>query len=402
MANLLLARPNGRVADDYTVGGSYAYNGLHSMIHLSNDTGDAFEQAFQFAQKQVRKLIQKNPMLYPLYTQDGKWQHEGQIWTRWSDGFLPGMMWIFAKNAEPESADAKYWLENALKYTRPLELRKNDPDSHDLGFLFYSTYYRWHRMVHDSALRDVMIDAGRTMALRFQERGGYLRSFVGDSSLFIDSIMNVGIIYYAARETGDRRLRDIALRHSHTVRRMLVRGDGSCAQEGIFDIDTGEFLRQATHQGFRGDSCWSRGLTWAIYGFTSCYEYSRDPHFLETAEACADFYISNSPTDGIAPWDFNAPPETRTLLDTSAAAICAAALLRLARVVPDTMKAHLYKSTATRILRALCDKHLAKGDAKSEGILKGGVYHVHKGLGVDESVIWGEYFFCEALERVLW
>ena len=66
------------------------------------------------------------------------------------------------------------------------------------------------------------------------------------------------------------------------------------------------------------------------------------------------------------------------------------------------MKAHLYKSTATRILRALCDKHLAKGDAKSEGILKGGVYHVHKGLGVDESVIWGEYFFCEALERVLW
>jgi len=212
----------------------------------------------------------------------------------------------------------------------------------------------------------------------------------------------VGIIFFAARETGDRRLRDIATRHSHTTRRVLVRGDGSTAQEGIFDTDTGEFLRQTTHQGFRGDSCWSRGLTWALYGFTTCYEYSRDPHFLDTAEACADFYITHSPADGIPPWDFNAPAENRTLLDSSSAAICAAGLLRLCRLVPDSLKGHLYWSTAVHILRSLCEKHLARSDSKWEGILRGGMYHVNKSLGVDESVMWGEYFFCEALERVLW
>lgn len=372
------------------------------MIHLSSDTGDLFEQAYAFSQKQVRKLIEKHPGFYPLHTQNGRWELEGPAWTHWGDGFLPGMLWIFRKHSASNSNEANYWMEQAIKYTTPLEPRKNDHDVHDLGFLFLSTYYRWWRLTGDPAHKEVLIEAGRTLAQRFKEKGQYLRSFVADNSLFVDIMMNVGLIFYAAHETGDRRLREIAIRHSLTTRRVLVRGDGSTAHEGLFDTESGEFLRQATHQGYRGDSCWSRGLTWAMYGFTTAYEYSRDARFLETAQACADFYVIHSPGDGIPPWDFNAPAENRTLLDTSAAAICAAGLLRLCRLVTDTVKGHLYWSTAVMILRSLCDKHLAKPDPKWEGILKGGVYHVHKGVGVDESVMWGEYFFCEALERVLW
>ena len=374
----------------------------------------AFEEALRFAQQQVRKLIETHPGFYPMYTSNGKWKHDGPVWTNWSDGFLPGLMWIFHKRnlANPaaranggspgQSAGDTYWMDQAVRYTTPLEARKHDRDAHDLGFVFFSTYYRWYRLTRDPKLREVLIEAGRTEALRFKENGQYFRSPVGENSLFIDVMMNVGIVFYAARQLGDRHLRDIALRHCLTTRRVLVRGDGSTAHEGIFDLETGEFLRQATQQGYRGDSCWSRGLCWALYGFTTCYEYSRDPHFLETARACADYYISHSPSDGIPPWDFNAPAENRTLLDTSSAAICAAGLLRLCRLEPDSLKGHFYWSTAVHILRSLCEKHLAKSDPKWEGILKGGVYHVHKGLGVDESVMWGEYFFCEALERVLW
>ena len=90
-------------------------------------------------------------------------------------------------------------------------------------------------------------------------------------SLFIDIMMNVGIVFYAARETGDAALLDIAMRHCLTTRRVLVRGDGSTAHEGLFDPETGEFLKQTTHQGYRGDSCWSRGLAWALYGFGTAY-----------------------------------------------------------------------------------------------------------------------------------
>src|SRR5579871_1867126 len=372
------------------------------MIQFVLDTDrELFEEALRFAQHQVRRLIENYPDVYPIYTNNGRWKQGEPAWTSWCDGFLPGLLWIFQKRNAGANGKDTFWLDQAIRYTSPLEARKQDPEKHDLGFLFFSTYYRWYRLTRDHRLRDVLIEAGRTEALRFKDRGQYLRSFVGDNSIFIDMMMNVGIVFYTARETGDRKLRDLAVRHCLTTRRVLVRGDGSTAQEGIFDVETGEFLHQRAQQGYRADSCWSRGLAWALYGFSVSYEYSHDPRLLATAAGCADYYVTHASSDGICPWDFNAPPETRSLPDTSAAAIAASGMLRLCRLVHDPVQGHFYWSTAIRILRALCEKHLAKSDKKWEGILKGGMYHLPRELGVDESVIWGEYFFVEALEQAL-
>jgi unsaturated chondroitin disaccharide hydrolase len=189
------------------------------------------------------------------------------------------------------------------------------------------------------------------------------------------------------------------MRHCLTTRRVLVRGDGSTAHEGVLDIETGEFLRQTTHQGFRGDSCWSRGLAWALYGFGTAFEYTRDARFLATAEACAQFYIAHAPPYGVPPWDFDAPELSRSVVDTSAAAIAASGLLQLAELAADESPWRLYAESARNILVTLCSQYLGEGDPQWEGILKGGVYHIHKGLGVNESVMWGEYFFVEALDR---
>jgi len=360
-----------------------------------------FEETLLFAAAQTRRLIETHPGLYPMYTEQGRWSHEGPAWTHWCDGFLPGLLWIFERRAAPGSEEASFWLNKAIEYTKPLEPRRFDREVHDLGFLFLSACYRWYLKTRSPELNQILIEAGQTMALRFREPGGYLRSFVGENSLFIDIMMNVGMVFYAARETGDRGLREIALRHCLTTRKYLVRGDGSTAHEGLFDLASGEFLRQTTHQGYRGDSCWSRGLAWALYGFSISYEYSRDPRFLVTAESCADYYIANTPADGVPPWDYNAPPESRKLVDTSAAAIAASGMLRLSRLLSDPIKGHFYWSTAMHILRSLCENHVARNDPDWEGILKGGVYHLHKNLGVSESVMWGEYFFVEALEHVV-
>jgi unsaturated chondroitin disaccharide hydrolase len=359
------------------------------------------EDAFRFAQQQVRALVEKYPDYYPMYTEKGQWNREGPAWTHWCDGFLPGMMWIFHRNLGPAGADAEWWRDLAIRYTTPLEGRKHDQQVHDLGFIFLSSYFRWYQLTQEPELNEVLVQAGQTLAGRFKEKGQYLRSFVADESLFIDIMMNVGIIFYAARETGDRMLRDIAMRHSLTTRRCLIRGDGSTAHEGIFNTQTGEFLRQSTHQGYRGDSCWSRGLAWALYGFCNVYEYSRDPRFLDTAQGCADYYISHAPSDGVPPWDFQAPVESRKLLDTSGAAIAAAGLLRLCRLISDPMKGHLYWTAALRILRSLAENHLGREAPGWEGILRNGVYHYHKKIGVSESVIWGDYFFVEALDSAL-
>src|ERR1044071_2314586 len=141
------------------------------------------------------------PDFYPMYTQQGKWKHEGAAWTKWCDGYLPGMMWIFQRHLGTGNPDAEYWMEQAVRYSKPLEPRKDDRDVHDLGFIFLSTYYRWYQVQRDPALNDVLVQAGQTLAMRFNDKGQYLRSFVSADSLFIDIMMNVGIIFYAARET---------------------------------------------------------------------------------------------------------------------------------------------------------------------------------------------------------
>jgi unsaturated chondroitin disaccharide hydrolase len=376
----------------------------------SGDSPGLFAAAFRFAERQLRILIERHPGFYPMYTTEGRWHHPGEAWTRWCDGFLPGLLWIVYARQAPGSPESRWWREQAIRYSRPLEPRKSDRAVHDLGFLFMSSYHRWYGFTPDPTLKAVLIEAGRTMAMRFQERGQYLCSFVSPDSIFIDIMMNVGIVFFAARETGDVTLLDTALRHCHTTRRVLVRGDGSTAHEGLFDLETGEFLRQTTQQGYRGDSCWARGLAWALYGFGTAYTYQRDPALLATAEACADFYIRHTPPDGVPPWDYDAPPAMGDQgvasgpggpphKDTSAAAIAASGLFQLSDLLSDAAKGQFYREIARHILATLCRDWLAESDPQWEGILKGGVYHIHKNLGVNESVMWGEYFFLEALER---
>ncbi|HVX66433.1 MAG TPA: hypothetical protein VHA11_07520 [Bryobacteraceae bacterium] len=367
----------------------------------SSDSRSLFERALRFGEAQVRRLVESHPDFYPMYTNAGRWKHDLPAWTHWCDGFLPGMMWIFAKRHGAGSEEGRWWRDQAVRYTRPLEPRKFDRDVHDLGFIFMSTYDRWRKLEPAAELDEVIRQAGRTLALRFNEQGRYLRSFVAPDSLFIDIMMNVGIIFAAALETGDDDLLAVALEHCLTSRRVLVRGDGSTAHEGLFDLATGEFLRQSTHQGYRGDSCWSRGLAWSLYGFGTSYGYVRAAEFLATAQACADFYLLHSGASGVAPWDYDAPPESRAQVDTSAAAIAASGLLQLAAFCPDAAKGGLYRAAALRILTALAGEYLADSEPAWEGILKGGVYHIHKQLGVNESVMWGEYFFIEALDRAL-
>jgi unsaturated chondroitin disaccharide hydrolase len=363
------------------------------------------EDAFAFAQQQVQAFLERDPNFYPLYTDAGRWRHSKPAWTHWCDGFLPGMMWIFYE----ETNDPK-WRHKAEEYSRALEPRKDDREVHDLGFIFYhGTYRRWYEATvregaAEQTLKEVVIHAGRVLSLRFNEAAGCLRSFHGPDSNFIDIMMNVGIIFYAALASEDKALLGLAHRHCRTTRRTLVRGDGSTSHEGIFDLATGEFLRQTTQQGYRGDSCWSRGLAWSLYGFGTCYHLTKDPDYLDVAQMNADYWLAHVPASGVAPWDFDAPesgPLARTQVDTSAAAIAAVGLFNLAKLATGAARRDAYLACALQTMDSLTANYLGTGNDGWEGILRGGVYHIHKQLGVNESVMWGEFFFVEALQRTL-
>jgi unsaturated chondroitin disaccharide hydrolase len=374
-----------------------------------------YPAALDFAEKQVAALAHNHPDFFPIYTVGGKWHHGGELWTDWTGGFLAGMMWQFHLRERAEqrtrglSSDAlntSGWRKRAEYYSKLLEHRQHDRNVHDLGFIFLSTYLPWYEITGEKHLHDVLIQAGRTLAMRFMEKGKYLRSFVAPESLFIDIMMNVPIIFYAANETGDRDLARIATEHCLTTRDTIVRDDGSTAHEGLFDLETGKFLKQTTHQGLRDDSAWARGLAWSLYGYAKCYALTGNIDFLEVAEKNARYWIRNLPDDKVPLWDFNAdpsaPPPYGNQKETSAAAIAASGLLDLARLTQDDSLAEEYEATALGMLDVLAKPpYLASATPGWEGILKHGVYHTSKNLGVDESVMWGEYFFVEALTKVV-
>jgi unsaturated chondroitin disaccharide hydrolase len=352
--------------------------------------------ALDFTAAQAQRTLALYPDYLPMYTVQGRWKREGEHWTHWCEGFFPGILWLLCKH----TSDDRWWPW-AERYSRALEPRRHDRTVHDLGFLFFSTYLRWYHLTGDPALRQVLIEAGQTLALR-RQKGGYLASFIGPQSLFIDIMMNVGIILWAARETGDTALRDVALEHCRTTARYLVRPDGGTAHEGIFDTETGRFLRQSTHQGWNAESTWSRGLAWALYGFTAVHRLSGEGEFLDVARRCADYYLRRAPAGLVPYWDFDLPPEVPHLWDSSAGAIAASGLWDLGEAASDARERERYQAAARTILQTLCSEHfLARGRPEWEGILMHGIYHYHKGLGVDESVAWGEHFFVEVVCKAL-
>ncbi len=352
------------------------------------------ERALAFAEAQAEEVVTRHPGYHPMYTVGGRWQREGELWTHWCEGFYPGIFWLLHEHTGKE-----IWLSRAREFSLRLAPRRFDRTVHDLGFLFFSTYLRWYHLTGEPHLRDVLIDAGRTLALR-REKGGYLKSFIGPQSLFIDIMMNVGIIFWAARETNDATLRAIGLEHCRTTAKYLVRPDGSTAHEGIFDLDSGGFLREGTHQGYSEKSAWSRGLAWAIYGFAATFRLTGEPEFLDTAIHCADYYLKAAGPSLVPLWDFTLPETAPQLWDSSAGAIAAAGFLDLAELMPDTAGKVRFHSAAATILQNLCsDAFLARSQPGWEGMLLHGVYHYHKHLGVDESVAWGDHFFVEALVK---
>jgi unsaturated chondroitin disaccharide hydrolase len=358
-------------------------------------THEQIDQFFDFAGGQLRRLIEQHPDQFPMYTTQGRWDLSGESWTNWCEGFLGGQLWLLhLHSGEP------YWREKAEQYSRLIEPRKSDRSVHDLGFLFWPTWKRWYDLTGDPAIHAVVVEAGETLAKRFIDKGQYLRSFLAEDSLFIDIMMNVGIIFYAAQQTNNPDLLRIASQHCLTTRKYLLRGDGSTAHEGIFDLETGEFLRQSTQQGWRGDSSWARGLAWALYGYSNVYRLTGDPRYLQASRMCAQYYIEHTPEHGVPPNDWD-EPNPALPYESSAAAIAAGGFLNLAELVQDGTASQGYQEQAHRILDTLLTpEFLAHETTGWEGLLKHGMYHLRKGLGVDESVMWGEYFLMEALYRV--
>ena len=326
------------------------------------------DHALGFARSQLLRTVREldRAGLYPRSTlPDGQWRLVGP--EDWTSGFFPGLLWYaYAYSGEDSLGRA------ARIWTDGLEGQKLNGTTHDLGFMLFCSFGNAYRITQDNHDRDVLLAAAGTLGSRFNPRVGCIKSWDWSTEwqcpVIIDNLMNLELLFWAARNGGGNSLRSIAVSHAEKTIENHLRTDGSTFHVVDYDSTTGLVLAKVTHQGASAHSAWARGQAWALYGFTVCYRETRDKQFLTAAERAADYFITHLDQDAVPYWDFAAEEIPNTERDASAGAIAASGLLELARL--SGSKAAAYRSAAERMLTSLASPaYLAEG-TPSRGILR--------------------------------
>lgn len=323
----------------------------------------------------------------------------------WTSSFWTGMLYlaweatgeaVFKETADSQLPDYRHRLDERIA-----------TDTHDLGFLYILSCVAAWRLDGNRTARATALKAADLLMQRYFEKAGVIQAW-GDLNdpaqrgrIIIDCAMNLPLLHWAAEETGNPYYREAATSHMSRANENLIRDDWSTFHTYYFDTATGEPLRGDSHQGYSNDSCWARGQAWGIYGNALSYRYLRDPSLLEEGRGLALYFLNRLPEDMVAYWDliFTDGPEER---DSSAAAIASAGLLELAGHLPILdPERRLFENAALRMLEALARDYTSATDPRSNGILLHAVYGKPLGNGIDECTIWGDYFYVEALMRLL-
>jgi unsaturated chondroitin disaccharide hydrolase len=337
---------------------------------------------------------------FPSYTKPGGAWHDVPA-SDWTSGFFAGELWEAYKQSG--SAAMKKAAERLTAQLTPQTAAKDD-----LAFRFLPTDGLEYQLTNDAVAKKVLIDAAASKISTFDANVGMFRSVDGRAStsgnpladfpVLMDHTMDIELVYRAASLAGRSDWIKMADEHMEKLETTLVRPDGSTYQWGYFNEKTGKFIDGETRQGLNSGSTWSRGQAWAMYSFTAAAELRGRPDFLATAEKTANFFLDHLPADGIPYWDFSAPITPTTPRDSSAAAIAADALLRLAKLIPGTAEATRYEGAAENILATLASPAYLVQGTTSSGILLHGARWVAKGE-TNESLSFGDYYFLDAMNR---
>jgi unsaturated chondroitin disaccharide hydrolase len=351
-------------------------------------------QALEYSLARIRANLAALEF-FPERTENGRWRTVEN--GGWVGGHWVGLLWLafaYTQDAELKKA-ARAWAAR-------LAPRQYDATTHDLGFLFELSHVLGVRLTGDETLKLPALQAAETLSRRFNPRGGFFQAWGPLDALsalrgraIVDTMMNLELLFWAGQETGDPKFAEMALTHARTVIKHQIRPDHSTSHVIDFDPDSGEFLKQDTHQGLSADSCWSRGQSWAVYGFGDCYRASGDALFLETACNLAGYALARLPADLVPYWDYNSPDSPEDVRDSSAASILASGLLNLSELDPDPGAASRWRSQAGAMLKSLWENYSICGTSEPSILLHGTRSKPH-GL-MDHGLIYGDYYFVEGL-----
>lgn len=432
------------------------------------DLKEKIDRLFELSAPKILSIDQDDILggAAPVYTAQGKYTARG--WTDWTQGFVYGSA-LLQFDATSDETFLKLGREKTINR---MAHHITHIGVHDHGFNNVSTYGNLLRLMGEGRIpmnqreRDLyelaLKCSGAVQANRWTftaDGEGFIYSFNGPHSLFADTIRSLralalshklGHVLMAEKDVKISLLQRLIEHARTTAKHTVYYGEGRdsydvrgrVAHESIFNVNDGSYRCPGTQQGYSPFTTWTRGLAWVMCGFAEQLEFIetlRDEElepfggrdaiaaiFLKAAQASCDFYIRNTPTDGIPYWDTGAPNLHKLgnylecpadpfnefePVDSSAAVIAAQALLRLGRCCTKrgrTEEGRRYTQAGLTILDALFAAPYLGEDATHQGLLLHSVYHRPNGwdyvppgrkVPCGESSMWGDY---HAREAALW
>ena len=320
-------------------------------------------------------------------------------YTDWITGFFPGSLWYgYELTGDPNLA------REAERFTLGLDSLRYLTNTHDLGFMIYCSYGNAFRITKNNKYLPVLEAGAKNLYARFSPVTGVIRSWdFGDwkNPVIIDNMMNLEYLYWAAGQFRQPAYGKAASTHAMTTMKNHFRKDYSSYHVVDYDPETGKVIHKGTHQGLADESAWARGQAWGLYGYTMCYENTKNPAFLTQAEKIAAFIMNHPhmPKDKVPVWDYDVHnvKSERAPRDASAAAVTASALLDLSTRVKDGKR---YFDYAEDILESLSGAlYLAQPGENQYFLLKHSVGSFLFNSEIDTPLAYADYYYLEALKR---
>lgn len=362
-----------------------------------------WRQAIEDALCKTKVNITRFGSLFPNVSERDKYVVIENV--SWTGGFWSGMLWLaFQYSGDEVFREAA--RQTVDSFRRRLDERLH-LEHHDVGFLYsLSSKAQWI-IEGDMQARQLTLAAAEVLTKRWRPKAGLIQAWGAEGHernggrIIIDSLMNMPLLHWAYEQTGEARYRDMAVSHTDLSLRYLVRGDASSYHTFRFDEGSGEPVRGETHQGYSDGSTWTRGQAWGIYGFALAYQYTGHPRYLEAAKRMAQYWMERLPENHVVYWDFNVDITQDTKRDSSAAVIAACGMLELLRHLPanDPVRA-LLTATVDAMMTSVVRHDSTMHEPAAEGLIKHGSYSVRNGRNTDDYMIWGDYFYLEALLRL--
>ncbi len=374
------------------------------------NTGVNVDKALSYCDTQVKRTLSQlrnaqgeiDYSMMPRNIMDSldTWHCRKAAIDEWCGGFWSGILWYNYEYTQDTTI-----RNEAEQYTNALKFLSQTPAfDHDLGFLVFCSYGNGYRLTHNPEYKQVILDTADTLATLYRPKVGALLSWprhvadYGGHNVIMDNMINLEMLFWAAKNGGNPYLADIAVSHADKTMKHHFQPNNMCAHVAVYDTLTGDFIKRVTHQGYADESMWARGQAWAIYGYTVVYRETRDAKYLDFAQKVTDVYLKDLPKDYIPYWDFHAPGIPEEPRDASAACVVASALLELSTYVPGE-KGDEYRKAAVKMIGSLSSNKYQSGKSKPSFLLHS-TGHWPNGSEIDASIIYADYYYIEALTRL--